>query len=120
MLRGHLWPGNVRELRNLCERAVVVTEGGVIRSADLFGTSLPAAGQVDVVLLPELLELGLEEWTRRRTDRQEKAALEAAMEALGPVREHVARALGISAKTLTAKLRRHQMIRTSSEEGPCD
>jgi formate hydrogenlyase transcriptional activator len=30
-LRGHDWPGNIRELQNFIERAMVVTEGGVLR-----------------------------------------------------------------------------------------
>ena len=34
-LLGYDWPGNVRELRNALERATIVCEDGLIRSADL-------------------------------------------------------------------------------------
>jgi transcriptional regulator with GAF, ATPase, and Fis domain len=58
-LLGYRWPGNVRELRNAIERAVILADGGLIRSehlpvtsprqaaapaADANGTSLPAGG----------------------------------------------------------------------------
>src|SRR5262245_11757487 len=34
-LDGYAWPGNVRELRNVIERAVILSEGGLIESAHL-------------------------------------------------------------------------------------
>jgi DNA-binding NtrC family response regulator len=34
-LREHAWPGNVRELRNVLERALVHSEGELLRAADL-------------------------------------------------------------------------------------
>jgi DNA-binding NtrC family response regulator len=34
-LRGHAWPGNVRELEHTMERAVLLTQGEVIRAHDL-------------------------------------------------------------------------------------
>ncbi len=34
-LRAHPWPGNVRELRNVMDRAVLLANGGTIRSGDL-------------------------------------------------------------------------------------
>ena len=36
------WPGNLRELRNVIERAVILSEGEVIRAADLSETIQPA------------------------------------------------------------------------------
>jgi len=41
-LEAHDWPGNVRELRNVLEVALVTSEGGRIRAADL-APMLPAA-----------------------------------------------------------------------------
>ena len=35
LLSSHQWPGNVRELQNAIERAMVVAQGGVIKSSDL-------------------------------------------------------------------------------------
>ncbi len=42
-LAGHSWPGNVRELRNVIQRAVVVSGGGVILPHHLAGTVQAAA-----------------------------------------------------------------------------
>ncbi len=38
-LRAHNWPGNLRELRNVVERAVILSEGGVIGTEHLHGLS---------------------------------------------------------------------------------
>jgi DNA-binding NtrC family response regulator len=42
-LRAYAWPGNVRELRNVIERAALVADGPVLRTADL-GDRVAAAG----------------------------------------------------------------------------
>ncbi len=34
-LRSYRWPGNVRELRNICERLIVLSDGGTVDSVDL-------------------------------------------------------------------------------------
>jgi transcriptional regulator with GAF, ATPase, and Fis domain len=45
-LLAYSWPGNVRELRNAIERAVILADGGVIRSEHLpVGSSRPASGE---------------------------------------------------------------------------
>lgn len=35
LMRLHSWPGNVRELRNVVERSLIMSEGPVLRAADL-------------------------------------------------------------------------------------
>jgi Nif-specific regulatory protein len=47
-LLAYAWPGNVRELRNAIERAVILADGGAIRSEHL-----PGAAPRQVVLPPE-------------------------------------------------------------------
>ena len=47
-LLAYAWPGNVRELRNAIERAVILADGGYIRSTHLpFGESRSAASPID-------------------------------------------------------------------------
>jgi formate hydrogenlyase transcriptional activator len=38
-LKAHPWPGNVRELRNVIERALIMSDGEVLRLPEPFGTS---------------------------------------------------------------------------------
>ena len=42
-LLGHAWPGNIRELQNAIERALIMSDGGLITAAQL-GITLRAAG----------------------------------------------------------------------------
>lgn len=44
-LKKYPWPGNIRELQHAIERAVILTEGKVIHSADLLINSIPAKSQ---------------------------------------------------------------------------
>jgi transcriptional regulator with GAF, ATPase, and Fis domain len=48
-LEGYAWPGNVRELEHVIERAVITTEGPVLRLADRL-EPLHAAGEPEVPL----------------------------------------------------------------------
>ena len=62
------WPGNIRELENVIQRAVAMSQGGQIRSSDLFLGDRPRPpAEVNHVLPPEGtdLEKRLEEIERR-------------------------------------------------------
>ncbi|MEE4197422.1 MAG: sigma-54 dependent transcriptional regulator [Bacteroidales bacterium] len=41
-LQEHRWPGNIRELEHAIEKAVILTESGIIRADDFYFTSQPA------------------------------------------------------------------------------
>jgi DNA-binding NtrC family response regulator len=47
VLQNYSWPGNIRELRNIIERAMLLTEGDVIRSSDIPFENAACRGRTD-------------------------------------------------------------------------
>lgn len=102
------WPGNVRELQNALERAVILADGMSIRSDALqLSTTTPDSGQLPGGMLPEKFDWkgSLEEVTRRAAGHVEKALLESTMRECKWNKTRAAEKLGITPKTLLAKLR---------------
>ncbi len=94
----HSWPGNVRELENAVERAVVLLVGEYIGEREL----PPAlSDQVGPHSASSLAGLTLEELERQ-------AILEA-LDAAGGNKSEAARRLGITRKTMHAKLLKYAM-----------
>jgi DNA-binding NtrC family response regulator len=102
------WPGNVRELQNALERAVILADGTAIQPDDL---QLPAAKPAASLLPPGLLpdsfswEGTLEDVTARATNHVERILLENTLRGCAWNKTRAAEKLGLSPKTLLAKLR---------------
>ena len=91
-LKNHSWPGNVRELRNAMERLAVMAPGPVLTAAEFHQLCL----QPVVKESTESEPLSLAEAERR--------AIERALSATEGNKTQAARLLGITPKTLNAKL----------------
>jgi DNA-binding NtrC family response regulator len=90
-LEEHPWPGNVRELDHALERAVLLAQGGLIRSAELGLRGNPAQ--------PRLEDLPLEE--------VERLLIRKALERHGGNVSQAAKALGLSRSALYRRLQQH-------------
>jgi len=91
-LQAHSWPGNVRELRNAMERLAAMAQGPNLTAADVQQICLAAAP--DGTTESEPLSLA----------EAERQAIERALAASGGNKTQAARLLGITPKTLNAKL----------------
>jgi DNA-binding NtrC family response regulator len=90
-LETHAWPGNVRELDHALERAVLLAQGGLIRSGEL--------GLRGSSGLPRLEDLPLEE--------VERLLIRKALERHGGNVSQAAKALGLSRSALYRRLQQH-------------
>lgn len=90
------YPGNIRELENVIERAVVFCDGDVLTRSDL------------PVFLKETLEddLGFEGLTLpEKVKKLEKNEIQRALRASGGVKSKAARALGVTERVLSYKIK---------------
>jgi DNA-binding NtrC family response regulator len=102
------WPGNVRELQNTLERAVILADGLSIRAEGLqLPVSKPDAERLPAEMLPGNFnwEGSLEDVTERAASHVEKLMLENTMRDCKWNKTRAAEKLGVSPKTLLAKLR---------------
>ena len=95
-LRSESWPGNVRELRNALERAMILSDGDVLRPEHLW-----LEGAADTSESPKSHSGSLED--------MERSAIEATLRDVGGNRKAAAAKLGIGLRTLYEKLKRYGM-----------
>jgi len=107
-LRAYSWPGNVRELQNAIERAALLSDGACIAaSAFDFPAPRPRPESVSEGLLPPDFDWNgtLEEVTARGMAHLERAKIEAVLRECKWNKTRAAEKLGVSPKTLLAKMR---------------
>ena len=103
------WPGNVRELENVIQRAVILGRGGVLSAEDLvFG---PALGfhAAEKERPDKLLVLGDVQLANALANNPvaeiERVAILATLESTGGNKTEAARRLGLTARTLSNKMK---------------
>lgn len=96
------WPGNVRELNNTVERAVLLSQGGIVDAADL---RLPVS-----VSATKPRDLG----------EPSRAAIEAALAASNGVVARAAQALGLSRQSLYRRMAHAGVLTEAGNQAPDD
>jgi transcriptional regulator with GAF, ATPase, and Fis domain len=101
-LMNYSWPGNVRELQNCLERAVILSDGVEIGEQEVLTRQGPSSGSI-----ADYLDLNgaLSDVRKRAADEAERHAILLALQDSARNVEAAAEKLGISAKTLTSKLK---------------
>ena len=102
------WPGNVRELQNALERAVILADGLTIQANGLqLPITKPDSGAVPDGMLPEKFSWdgSLEEVSQRAASHVERVLLESTLRECQWNKTRAAERLGVSPKTLLAKIR---------------
>ena len=96
----HDWPGNVRELRNVVERAVILTRGETVRTADVV-VGMPGETSAPHPSLDGSLDEVIERWKRAG----EASRIRQALEATGGDRARAADELGIPLRRLSLRMK---------------
>ncbi len=103
MLVRYDYPGNVRELENIIERAVVLSKGGMMTTADLPIHVRSSASEGE-------LSVRKQEGSLNETiDTVERGLILEALKESGGVQTRAAERLGISERVLRYKLKRHRI-----------
>lgn len=95
-MKAYSWPGNVRELEHLIERAVVITQGNIIRKLDLPAEVVSQPGSAGMQVIKSLEEM------------ERDHILAVVLHCKGRISgtDGAAVQLGIPASTLTAKMQK--------------
>jgi transcriptional regulator with PAS, ATPase and Fis domain len=112
-LESHMWPGNVRELRNTIERAVVLAAGATIDPEHLL-LSGAADPTFAAPLVPAAPAASPPHDLRNDIEQYERQRVLDALQQAGGNQTHAAKALGISRRTLVARLTAYGLTRRRS------
>jgi DNA-binding NtrC family response regulator len=106
-LRAYDWPGNIRELENCIERAAILCDNATIQRRDLH------LGDASTDALRDALDLSgtLSEAAERSARIVERLKIADALQRTD-TRAEAAEALGISIRTLAAKMKEHGIEET--------
>jgi DNA-binding NtrC family response regulator len=102
------WPGNVRELQNTMERAVILADGaGISAEALQLPSTQPDAQSLPAGMLPENFNWAgsLEQVSDRAVAHVQRAMIESTLRECKWNKTRAAEKLGVSPKTLLAKMR---------------
>lgn len=109
ILKSYDWPGNIRELRNVVERAVIIAGERLVEPQHLW---MPRAGASVAALEPAtvapIAEGGVDVRVGNTIDEAERKLIEATLEYTRQNKTRSAGMLGISAKTLHAKINQYR------------
>jgi DNA-binding NtrC family response regulator len=102
------WPGNVRELQNTMERAVILADGvGISAEALQLPSTQPDPQSLPAGMLPENFNWAgsLEQVSERAVAHVQRAMMESTLRECKWNKTRAAEKLGVSPKTLLAKMR---------------
>ncbi len=100
-LMQHTWPGNVRELKHVLGRAILLEDGPILQGDDF-------TPQMDHLL--QLAKKPFHTTIQPVTQNTDGHLIQKALEVSGGNKSQAARLLGISRKTLYAKLKRNETV----------
>ncbi|MBI3596830.1 MAG: sigma-54-dependent Fis family transcriptional regulator [Nitrospirae bacterium] len=105
LLSRYAWPGNVRELENVVERAVVLTDGPVIRAVDLPKEISGLSQEAAQALGDSNLSLD------SKMERLEREVIRQTLERVGWNQTQAAKILGVKRSSLQYKMKRYGLER---------